>query len=320
MSARSTIGIGVVSIALLASALFWIHAPTSEASDSATATLKTGQSVATIDGVDHLVETMLIPAGFSSLDEGLNVIGVELAPEDHFTAIPDPGFGVGSVVTITRATTVTILDGKDTTDRRTWVHTVNDLLAEAQISLGEHDRIEPSLETTLKPDLAISITRVGVSEESKTEEIAFKTITKQDNGLEKGKTRVEHVGRVGLKRLMYSVTRENGEETGRKLIRTETVREPQEKIVVEGTKVISLGSGQATWYGLKTGMGAAHNTLPKGTRVKVTNLSNSKSVDVVINDHGIQGSAIIDLTKEAFAQIAPLGAGRIQVKLEKDYD
>lgn len=319
MSARTTVFLGSIAITLLGSVLFWIHTPVSEASDAVSAP-KLGQSVATIDSVDHLVDTVLIPAGYFSLGDGLKAVGVELHPQDQFTAIPDPVFGVGSLVTITRATTVTILDGRETSEHRTWVTTVADLLKEVTVTLGEHDRIDLNLDTLLKPDLVITITRVGVSEESKKEEIPFKTVTKRDDALEKGISRVEHAGRVGLRRLVYAVTRENGEETARKLIRSETVREPEERVIYEGTKVISYGSGTATWYGLKLGMGAAHNSLPNGTRVKVTNVSTGKSVDVVINDHGIKGSAIIDLTKEAFAQIAPLGAGRIQVRLEKDYD
>ncbi len=305
---------------LLGIALLAVHTPSTEAADRAADGPTIGQSVTTVDGIDHLVETVLIPVGYQSLSDGLTVISVELHPEDQFTAIPDPAFGIGSVVTITRATPVTILDGKTTSERRTWTHSVRELLDEASITLGQRDRIQPSLDTPLTSDLAITITRVGVSEEGTTEEIPFKTITKQESELEKGKRRVEQAGRVGLKRLVYAVTRENGDEVGRTLVGTETVREPQEKIISEGTKVISYGSGQATWYGLKSGFGAAHNSLPSGTRVKVTNLSTGKSVDVIVNDHGIRGSAIIDLTREAFAQIAPLGAGWIQVRLEKDYD
>ena len=73
-------------------------------------------------------------------------------------------------------------------------------------------------------------------------------------------------------------------------------------------------SGMASYYadkynGRKTSNGeifkqhkltAAHKTLPFGTKVKVTNLSNGQSVKVRINDRGpfIQGR-IIDLSKKA---------------------
>ncbi len=62
--------------------------------------------------------------------------------------------------------------------------------------------------------------------------------------------------------------------------------------------------GIATWYEFTGGMTAAHNTLPLGTMVRVTSLKDGRSVWVEIVDRGIQGSAIIDLERVAFAQIA----------------
>jgi rare lipoprotein A len=61
---------------------------------------------------------------------------------------------------------------------------------------------------------------------------------------------------------------------------------------------------------------AAHKTLPFGTKVEVTNLSNNKSVVVRINDRGpfIRGR-IIDLTKSAAKQIDMVGVGVAKVKI-----
>ncbi|MFA9206343.1 MAG: septal ring lytic transglycosylase RlpA family protein [Burkholderiaceae bacterium] len=61
---------------------------------------------------------------------------------------------------------------------------------------------------------------------------------------------------------------------------------------------------------------AAHKTLPFGTKVEVTNLSNNKSVVVRINDRGpyIRGR-IIDLTKAAAREINMVGAGVAKVKI-----
>lgn len=61
---------------------------------------------------------------------------------------------------------------------------------------------------------------------------------------------------------------------------------------------------------------AAHKTLPFGTKVKVTNLSNGKSVKVRINDRGpfIPGR-IIDLTRAAARKIDMENAGVVKVKI-----
>ena len=49
---------------------------------------------------------------------------------------------------------------------------------------------------------------------------------------------------------------------------------------------------------------AAHKTLPFGTKVRVTNLANSKTVEVVINDRGpyVEGR-IIDLSRGAAEEL-----------------
>ena len=93
----------------------------------------------------------------------------------------------------------------------------------------------------------------------------------------------------------------------------------------------SSQSGIASYYskgldGSKTASGerhhmtemvAAHKTLPFGTRVKVTNLSNGKEVVVKINDRGpfVKGR-VIDLSYGAFSKIENPGKGITKVKLD----
>jgi rare lipoprotein A len=63
---------------------------------------------------------------------------------------------------------------------------------------------------------------------------------------------------------------------------------------------------------------AAHRTLPFGTRVRVTNTHNGRTVEVRINDRGPFGHAdrIIDLSEEAARQLGMLDAGVVPVTLE----
>ena len=62
---------------------------------------------------------------------------------------------------------------------------------------------------------------------------------------------------------------------------------------------------------------AAHNTLPFGTKVKVTNTRNGHSVKVVVNDRGphVKGR-IVDVSKRAARKLDLLDAGVIPVRLE----
>lgn len=62
---------------------------------------------------------------------------------------------------------------------------------------------------------------------------------------------------------------------------------------------------------------AAHRTLPFGTKVRVTNLANGRSVVVRVNDRGpfVKGR-IIDLSRAAAQRIDMVRAGVVRVKVE----
>ena len=64
-------------------------------------------------------------------------------------------------------------------------------------------------------------------------------------------------------------------------------------------------------------MTAAHKTLPFGTRVRVTNLGNNESVEVVINDRGpYVENRIIDLSRSAAEKLGFVTQGLADIKLE----
>ena len=87
-----------------------------------------------------------------------------------------------------------------------------------------------------------------------------------------------------------------------------------------------LASYYADWFeGRKTASGeeyrkseftAAHRRLPLGTKVKVTNLKNGKSVVVRVNDRGpARHDRIIDLSGAAAEKIDMVSDGVVKVKL-----
>ena len=93
----------------------------------------------------------------------------------------------------------------------------------------------------------------------------------------------------------------------------------------------SVQTGKASWYGdahhgKKTASGetydmaeltAAHRSLPLGTRVRVVNLENGRSVVVRINDRGpFARGRIIDLSRAAARELGHLGSGVFTVRIE----
>lgn len=94
---------------------------------------------------------------------------------------------------------------------------------------------------------------------------------------------------------------------------------------VSGTETGLASFYSESYNGKKTANGeiynssdytAAHKKLPFGTKVKVTNLSNGKTVKVRINDRGpFIAGRIIDLTRAAAKKIDMLNAGVVKVKI-----
>jgi rare lipoprotein A len=61
----------------------------------------------------------------------------------------------------------------------------------------------------------------------------------------------------------------------------------------------------------------AHRTLPFGTRVRVTNLENQRSVEVVVNDRGpFVSGRIADLSEAAARRIGMVAHGVVEALLE----
>lgn len=66
---------------------------------------------------------------------------------------------------------------------------------------------------------------------------------------------------------------------------------------------------------------AAHNRLPLGTRIKVTNLRNKRTVIVTVNDRlHHRNQRLVDLSRAAAAKLGYIGRGitRVRVEVLKD--
>ena len=67
----------------------------------------------------------------------------------------------------------------------------------------------------------------------------------------------------------------------------------------------------------KNGLTAAHKKLPFGTKVKVTNVDNGKSVVVTVTDRMAASSpAVIDVTRRAAEELDFVKTGKAKVKVD----
>lgn len=98
-----------------------------------------------------------------------------------------------------------------------------------------------------------------------------------------------------------------------------------------GAARAGVQEGVVSWYGERfherptasgelfdiSDLTMAHPNLPFGTRVRVTNLRNGRSVVVRVNDRGpFVGSRIADLSKAAAASLGMLSRGIVRARIE----
>ncbi len=154
--------------------------------------------------------------------------------------------------------------------------------------------------------------------------IPFQTNIHYTPTLTLGTIQILTPGIPGTQARTYRITYRGGAEVSRKLLWHGVATPSRAQVENYGTYPVPLPAtqrtqfGEATWYPNcpTRGLYAAHTSLPFGTRVTVTNLDNSASITVVIDDRGPYGPGrILDLCPEAFAQLAPLGQGVAFVKI-----
>jgi rare lipoprotein A len=112
--------------------------------------------------------------------------------------------------------------------------------------------------------------------------------------------------------------------------------EAAEDLIEQLEELLASETGEGTYYGgrfhgRRTASGerfdqndltAAHRTFPFGTRVRVTNLRNGRSVVVRINDRGPFGPArvaerkVIDVSHAAARELGFLRQGRVLVRVD----
>ncbi len=141
---------------------------------------------------------------------------------------------------------VLIVDGERRVFETTAL-TVQAVLNEQGVNIGENDKIEPPPFAEVGRSATITITRLDVKLESVEQPIPFARQLVRDETYAQGQVRVVQLGANGAVAITYTVTLEDGKETARREIARKIVMQPKDEILALGTKdsilPISLPSG-----------------------------------------------------------------------------
>jgi len=211
-----------------------------------------------------------------------------------------------------------VVKGKDH-DVLTNADTVRELLSAMGITSDRDDRVLPSPRTPIKEGMRVRYDAIAFRTRDVRVPIPYTTHTRLSDTLSPGEVRVERPGVDGVMVERTQIKFVNGEPVATVVLSRTIIQEAiaARRLVGREHQTEDIQVGDASWYSFAPGSGftAAHPWLPFGTVVTVTNVTNGKSVQVVINDRGPFGGRIIDLSDEAFARIAPLSQGVCRVRL-----
>ncbi|QNB48266.1 DUF348 domain-containing protein [Thermanaerosceptrum fracticalcis] len=279
--------------------------------------IEQGKSVAIKTGAKTVKE--LIEERKIIINENDQVIpGIEAALTD------------GMSIEIKRAKSVGIIaDGKNIS-LNTTAQLVKEVLDEAGVALGPHDKVIPGLQEAA--DSQIKVIRVTNKNLTEQKDIPYEVERKPEESLYKGEQRVLQKGKPGLEKYVYEVVLEDGKEVARKLIQKIVVREPVKEVVAMGNRqTVSRGgktlefervlnmvatgythTGNRTYTDIWPSVGVVAvdpDVIPLGTRLYIEGYGYATALDI---GNAIKGNRI-DLFFETKAQALKWGRRTVQV-------
>lgn len=124
--------------------------------------------------------------------------------------------------------------------------TVSDALDKAVLTVDDDDEISASLDTPLKAGMSIKITRVEVKERVQKEEVAFKTVKKNDSSMYVGQSKVLTPGVKGEKEVTYKDKYINGKLKESVAAKSVVTKAPVDEVKLVGTKKKPVPTTAAT--------------------------------------------------------------------------
>ncbi|WP_432662263.1 3D domain-containing protein [Wukongibacter baidiensis] len=185
----------------------------------------------------------------SRVDKALKKADVTLGEHDQLSIDKDTKLKDGMIIEVKRAFDVKLnVDGKEV-DILTANNKVADILNEYDITLGEKDKTEPSLDEKIVPKDTINVIRVKEEIVKETVGIPYRTVIKYNNDMETGQMKKINEGENGTKEVEYRIVYENGIEAIKEVISENIKKEPVDEMIEKGSEKYFVASrGEVVRY------------------------------------------------------------------------
>lgn len=184
-----------------------------------------------VDGVETVHTSTELTVG-----EALAVVGAPVDGSAVSVPLEQELPRSGATVVIVTPKSVTLDDGGRARTLTSTDATVGELLAAEGVTLGDDDRLVPSADAPVTESMTLTVTRIRVETEVRTEPIPHETTERNDAELTVGTRRTETEGVDGSKEVTYEMTYTNDELTSEEAIETVVATEPVTEVVRVGTK------------------------------------------------------------------------------------
>ncbi|HRW12823.1 MAG TPA: 3D domain-containing protein [Syntrophomonas sp.] len=288
------------------------------------------QKPVTIAADGKLIQTRVLFSG--TVKDVLQKNHIGLGKNDLVQPILDSKVTRHTQIVVTRAFKVRVLaDGTIKTIETTPV-TAEKAVSLAGFQLGENDIIKTKAGKLVSTNQEIEVIRVTEQIVNEDQTIPYSSEQIDDPTLERGLTKTVKAGKEGIARNTIKIIFYNGQEEKREIISTETLQEPQNRVVAMGSITsVSRGSERLdfreakymqasayTYTGFRTATGlnpsvgmvaVDPNVIPMGSRLYIEGYGYARAADT---GGAIKGNTV-DLFMESYSQCINWGRRSVKV-------
>lgn len=183
-----------------------------------------------IDGEERLITTYR-----NTVAQVLKTNDILPGPKDKITPSLDSKLIDEQSIIIKTAVNVNVrVDGSDVAILSS-EDNIGSMLSAEGISLGDNDRVEPDMSTSLTEGMDVKVVRVEYKTITEVIPIPYKEVVKANKSLENTKKHVSQEGKDGEKEISTKITYEDGVEVSREVIGEKVIKSARDKIVIQGT-------------------------------------------------------------------------------------
>jgi uncharacterized protein YabE (DUF348 family) len=200
----------------------------------------------TIDGASTEQVTYAPTVGELLDDHGVEPAKDAYVSAEHDTQIPRKGLDV--VVSSTKNLTV-VADGQTQT-LTTSAPTVQEVLDEAQVTLGADDEVTLGKDAFVTPDAVLQVVRIVKEQRTEEVDVPFETTVQEDPEAYEGETTVVTPGVVGKASEKVDVVIADGQVRDRVVLERTVTTEPVAQVEKRGTKAKPQVAPEGVWAAL----------------------------------------------------------------------